>query len=80
MGSMTKELKELLERAQTWPEDAQQELVQLGSTIEGELEAGDYEPTPEELAAIDEALEQIARGEVATDEEVEAAFQTFRRT
>lgn len=80
MGSMAVKLKELLERAETWPEDAQQELVQLGAEIEGELQAGDYQATPEELAAIDEALEQIARGEVATEAEVEAAFRTFRRT
>ena len=80
MGSMAVKLKELLERAETWPEDAQQELVQLGAEIEGERQAGDYQATPEELAAIDEALEQIARGEVATEAEVEAAFRTFRRT
>jgi predicted transcriptional regulator len=79
MGSMIAKLRELLERAKTWPEGAQQELVQLGAEIEGELQAGDYQATPEELAAIDEALEQIARGEVATEAEVEAAFRTFRR-
>jgi hypothetical protein len=76
---MTK-LKELLERAEAWPEAAQQELVSLGDEIEKELQAGDYDATTEELQAIDEALEQLARGEVATEEEVEAAFRTFRRT
>jgi len=80
MGSMTTKLKELLERAEAWPEAAQQELVQLGTEIEEEQQAGDYRATPEELAAIDEALEQIAGGEVATEAEVEAAFRTFRRT
>ncbi len=54
--------------------------MQLGAEIERELQAGDYQATPEELAAIDEALEQIARDEVATEAEVEAAFRTFRRT
>ena len=67
-------------RAEAWPEAAQHELVQLGAEIERELQAGDYQATPEELAAIDEALGQIARGEVATEAEVEAAFRTFRRT
>ena len=76
---MIAKLRELVERAETWPEEAQQELVQLGAQIEGELQAGDYEATPDELEAIDQALEQIARGEVATAEEVEAAFRTFRR-
>src|SRR5580700_6216494 len=33
----------------------------------------------EALEAIDEALGQVARGEVASKEEVEAAFEKFRR-
>jgi hypothetical protein len=36
---------------------------------------GTYTATPDELAAIDEGL----TGEAATDEEVEAAFASFRR-
>jgi predicted transcriptional regulator len=73
MPDMTKELKEVL-----GPEGAQEELAQVALEIEGELR-GDYQHTPEELAAIDEALERVARGELATDEEVEAAFRSFRR-
>jgi len=38
-----------------------------------------YTASPEELAAIDEALAQAERGEFASDAEVEAAFQRFRR-
>jgi hypothetical protein len=37
-----------------------------------------YLATPEELQAIDEALGQVARGELASREEVEAAFAAFR--
>ena len=36
---------------------------------------GTYTATPDELAAIDEGL----AGEAATDEEVEAAFASFRQ-
>jgi hypothetical protein len=36
---------------------------------------GPYTATPDEVAAIDEGL----AGEAATDEEVEAAFASFRR-
>jgi hypothetical protein len=46
-----------------------------------EIEArrtGVYHATPEELSAIDEALGQVARGEVASRQEVEAAFAKFR--
>ena len=38
-----------------------------------------YTASPDELAAIDEALSQMQRGEFATDAGVEAAFQRFRR-
>jgi len=39
-----------------------------------------YRATLEELKLIDEALDEIARGEIATDEEVEAVFAKYRRT
>ncbi|HXD45873.1 MAG TPA: hypothetical protein VN655_12125 [Pseudolabrys sp.] len=38
-----------------------------------------YYPTPEELSAIDEALDAVKRGEIATDAEVEAVFAKYRR-
>ena len=38
-----------------------------------------YKASPDELAAIDEALAQAQRGEFATDAAIEAAFQRFRR-
>jgi predicted transcriptional regulator len=37
-----------------------------------------YRATPEELKAIDEALAEVERGEIATDEEVEAVFAKYR--
>ena len=40
--------------------------------------SGDYHATPEDLAAIDEALEAVKRGEVATEAEVEAVFAKYR--
>ena len=38
-----------------------------------------YRATPAELKAIDEALAAVERGEIATDEEVEAVFARYRR-
>jgi hypothetical protein len=76
---MTRRLEETLARARARPEQAQDELAEIALEIEAELAAGDYHATPEELEAIDEALEQVARGQFATQEEVEAAFRTFRR-
>jgi ribosome maturation protein Sdo1 len=74
---MTKQLKEVLERAEAWPEEDQQELAELVRDIEARR-TGVYHPSVEELAAIDEALGQVARGEVASKDEVDAAFATFR--
>jgi hypothetical protein len=76
----TSDLRNLLERAQTWPEEAQNELVAIASEIENELLGGEYLATQEELRSIDTALASIDRGEVATDAEVEETFAKFRRT
>jgi hypothetical protein len=74
---MTKdEVKAVLERVPTWPQDRQQELAEIALEIEAELATGDYEATPEELAAIDEGLV----GEAASEEEVKKAFALFRKT
>jgi hypothetical protein len=71
------ELKHLLERVQTWPEEAQNELVAVANQIESELH-GDYRATREELEAIDAAIASLDAGEFASDEEVQAAFAKFR--
>lgn len=72
--SMTKMLQAVLERAQTWPAEAQEELARMAYEIEGELK-GDYHPTPDELRAIDAA----EHSGIADVEEVTAAFRSFRR-
>ena len=71
-------LKDLLERVQTWPEEAQDELVAVANQIESELQGRDYLATREELQIIDAAMASIDGGEVATDNEIEAAFAKFR--
>jgi hypothetical protein len=75
----TTNLKNLLERVQTWPEEAQEELVAVANQIESELQGEDYLATREELRIIDAAMASIDAGEAATDAEVEAAFAKFRR-
>jgi hypothetical protein len=73
---MTKEqIREVLQRVPTWPEDRQQELAELALEIESELAGAEYDATPEELAAMDEGL----AGEAASEEEVKAAFASFRQ-
>jgi len=69
------QVKAVLERVPTWPEDRQQELAEVALEIEAELAGAEYEATPEEVAAIDEGLS----GEAASDDEVEAAFALFKK-
>ena len=69
--------KKLLERVESWPAQDQEELAEYVREIEAGR-TGFYEATPEELAAIDEALGQVARGEISSKEEIEAAFAKFR--
>lgn len=73
------DLKELLERARTWPEEAQDELVAVANQIEHELQGKDYHATQEELRIIDAAVASIDAGDSATDDEIKAAFAKFRQ-
>jgi len=71
---MTPTTKKLLEQVEFWPQEDQEELAEYAREIEARR-SGVYRATTEELQAIDEA----ERSGTASDEEVEAAFRTFRR-
>ena len=70
-------LQELLDRAKTWPAEAQEELVELGREIEGEL-TGEYHATPEELRGIDRGLRAADAGGFAPEAHLERALAKFR--
>jgi hypothetical protein len=75
---MTKDqIESVLERVRQWPQDRQEEAVDLLLALEAQ---GDdiYHPTPEQEAELEEALREIARGEVALEEEVAVAFRRKR--
>jgi hypothetical protein len=75
---MTKLMEKALDAVRAWPADRQDEAAQLLLALD-RLGPGPYQASPEELAAIDEALEQVERGERASPAEVEAAFARFRK-
>jgi hypothetical protein len=77
-GRMNAELRTMLARIERWPEEDQEELAQVALEIEARRH-GVYHATPDELRAIDEALAAVERGELASDEEVEAVFAKYRR-
>lgn len=72
------DLKSLLERVQSWPEAAQDELVSVAMEIETELEARDYVASQEDLRIIDAAMASIDAGDLASEAEVKAVFAKFR--
>ena len=75
---MTTLMEKALQAVRDWPADQQDDAAELLLALD-RLGAGAYRASPEALAAIDEALAQVERGERATDAEVEAAFTRFRK-
>jgi hypothetical protein len=64
----------VLERDLFWPEADQEELAQYAEHIES-LRDKAYQATAQEL----EALEEAEHSGIASEQEVEAAFRSFRR-
>lgn len=75
---MTTLLEKALDAVRAWPRDRQDEAAELLLALD-RLGPGPYHASAEELAAIDEALRQVGRGERSSDAEVEAAFARFRK-
>ncbi len=69
----------LIERAETWSQEAQDELIRSALAIE-RRHAGVYRLDNEERADIREAVAEIERDEVASEEDVKATFDDLRRT
>ena len=74
---MRTQIAVLLERAEAWPQEAQDELVRSSIDIERKHGAI-YHLNDEERADIREGLAEIERGEVASDAEVEKTFRNLR--
>lgn len=75
--SDTKSLDTLMERAASWPEEAQAELVRFMIDTEAK-HFGVYRLSDDDRAKIRQSLASARRGEFATDEEVAALFARYR--
>lgn len=75
---MSKKLKEMIERAETWPLEAQKEAIATLQAIEAEF-AEPYELTEDDRKPIDRGLEDVRRGRIASDEDVSRLFAGYRR-
>jgi hypothetical protein len=74
---MNAKLKSIFDRAETWPQEAQEQAVDLLLAL-GQEYAEPYELTAEDRAAIDCSLEDARQGRFATDEQVAALFKRSR--
>ena len=69
--------QQLLERVASWPDEDIEKLDEAAREIEA-WRSGEYRATEDELRAVDEAIAELDRGEVASEAQVKAAFAKFR--
>jgi predicted transcriptional regulator len=74
---MNSKLKAMIGRAETWPQEAQDEAIAALQAIEAEL-AQPYELSEDDRKAIDRGLEDVRRGRIASEEEVSKLFARYR--
>jgi hypothetical protein len=74
---MISALKDAFKAAETWPEEDQEALLAAARDIEAQR-SGIYDPTAEELAAVDRGLADARAGRFASDEEVAELKARFR--
>ena len=70
----TKPLANILERAESWPAQLQDELAAFARELDAGANGRDYQPSPDELAGIDRGLRDAADNRFADDAEVDTAF------
>jgi hypothetical protein len=66
-------LKDVIERAEEWPQEDQDELVRAAQLIEQRRKGEDW-------AIIDARLDAARRGDIASDEEVKVVFSKYRQS
>jgi len=74
---MTKEqINAVLESVRSWPQQDQEELVELAREIEARR-TGVYVMSDDERAAVREGLDQARRGEFVADHEMDALWKRY---
>ena len=80
MALMTKDqVKAVLDRVLTWPLEAQEEAVASLVTIEEEF-MGSHELSSDDREALLRSAEDVRQGRFASDDQVKAIFDRYRRT
>ena len=79
MALMTKDqVKAVLDLVLTWPQKAQEEAVASLVTIEEEF-MGSHELSSDDREALLRSAEDVRQGRFATDDQVKATFDRYRR-
>jgi len=79
MAAMTaKKLKELMERVEHWPPEAQEEVLASLETIEEFV--GVRELSDEDRTALERSAEDVRKGRFANEEQVREVFDRHRRS
>ena len=71
-------LSDILERAESWPKEIQEQLIAFAKDLDSQYKNGVYILSPEEREAVEEGLAQFERGEFVTEEEMEKVFARYR--
>jgi hypothetical protein len=75
---VTKALKNILDRIETWPETAQDEAAATLQAIEEDFVVP-YTLAEEDRAALERSADDVRQSRFATDEAVQKVFGRFRR-
>ncbi len=75
--NMSKLAEEILDRIESWPDQARAELIRSLLEIE-EKHVGLYHLTDDERAAVRRGLEEMRQGKFASEERVAAIFNRVR--
>jgi hypothetical protein len=78
MSGMTTRLKEIMKRAETWPEADQDEAVELLLALEEER-ANAPPLTEEDREALERSAEDVRQGRFASDDAVREVLDRYRR-
>jgi hypothetical protein len=76
---VTKLLDQAIAKVRELPAEEQERAAEALMLFAELTKQGVYRLSPEERTAIEDSRDQARRGELATDEEVEAAYARFRR-
>ncbi len=73
---MNADLKDLLQRVEAWPAEAQTEVLRSLAKIERQFDL--FPLSEEDIAALEQSAEDERLGRFASDEEIEELFARYR--